>query len=88
MLKIFVLLCSVLITNVYGHGMMLEPVGRQSRWRYDSTAVPNYTDNELFCGGAFVKKILFLHKNTENIIFGVMLGSLANIWWKMRTLWR
>ncbi|CAD7093491.1 unnamed protein product [Hermetia illucens] len=51
MFKIFVVLCSVLVANVYGHGMMLNPVGRQSRWRYDSSAPPNYTDNELYCGG-------------------------------------
>lgn len=54
MFKIFVVLCSVLVANVYGHGMMLNPVGRQSRWRYDSSAPPNYTDNELYCGGITV----------------------------------
>lgn len=39
---------------VQGHGMMLKPVSRSSRWRYDSSAPTNYNDNELFCGGATV----------------------------------
>ncbi|KAK4877777.1 hypothetical protein RN001_010283 [Aquatica leii] len=45
----FVLL--LLIHQVVGHGMMLDPVNRSSRWRYNATAPPNYSDMGLFCGG-------------------------------------
>ncbi|CAD7093332.1 unnamed protein product [Hermetia illucens] len=40
-----------LVDYAFGHGMMIEPVGRQSRWRVDDTAPVNTNDNELFCGG-------------------------------------
>ncbi|SPP83985.1 uncharacterized protein LOC117586174 [Drosophila guanche] len=47
-----------LVDELQGHGMMLDPVGRSSRWRYDSSAPKNYDDNGLYCGG--------LWKQTEN----------------------
>lgn len=31
--------------------MVLDPVNRSSRWRYDVTATPNYDDNQIWCGG-------------------------------------
>ncbi|KAF5292926.1 hypothetical protein FQA39_LY13806 [Lamprigera yunnana] len=34
-----------------GHGMMIDPPNRSSRWRYDSNAPINYNDNALYCGG-------------------------------------
>ncbi|KAK4884511.1 hypothetical protein RN001_000782 [Aquatica leii] len=34
-----------------GHGMMIDPPNRSSRWRFDLSAPINYDDNELFCGG-------------------------------------
>ncbi|EDW49686.1 GM23202 [Drosophila sechellia] len=37
-----------------GHGMMLSPTGRSSRWRYDNSAPTNYDDNALYCGGFWV----------------------------------
>ncbi|XP_011197083.2 uncharacterized protein LOC105221647 [Zeugodacus cucurbitae] len=40
---------------VAGHGMMLDPPGRSSRWRYNSTAPTNYDDNGLNCGGMTVQ---------------------------------
>jgi len=39
------------ICEVRGHGMMLQPPGRSSRWRFNSSAPTNYDDNGLFCGG-------------------------------------
>ncbi|XP_053667653.1 uncharacterized protein LOC128718003 [Anopheles marshallii] len=39
------------IATVSGHGMVLDPIARGSRWRCNSVALPNYTDNEQFCGG-------------------------------------
>lgn len=38
----------------FGHGMMLEPIGRASRWRIDETAVVNNNDDGLYCGGLAV----------------------------------
>ncbi|XP_049536621.1 uncharacterized protein LOC125951690 [Anopheles darlingi] len=39
------------VGNVKGHGMALDPIARGSRWRCNPLAIPNYTDNEQFCGG-------------------------------------
>ena len=55
MLKIIVLvLATVAIVNVAGHGSMHDPVNRQSRWRYDDTAPKNYDDTGVHCGSYFV----------------------------------
>lgn len=40
-----------IIGAVHGHGMVLDPVNRASRWRYDRTATPDYDDNGINCGG-------------------------------------
>lgn len=37
------------------HGMVLTPVARGSRWRYNSSAPRNYNDAELYCGGMSVQ---------------------------------
>ncbi|XP_035893117.1 uncharacterized protein LOC118503682 [Anopheles stephensi] len=47
----FVALWLGMIATVSGHGMVLDPIARASRWRCNPLALPNYTDNELFCGG-------------------------------------
>ncbi|XP_022919087.2 uncharacterized protein [Onthophagus taurus] len=39
------------LKNVNGHGMMLNPPGRSSVWRFYDGYPTNYNDNELFCGG-------------------------------------
>lgn len=39
------------IFEISGHGTVLNPVGRATRWRYDYTAPINYDDNGLNCGG-------------------------------------
>lgn len=54
-LFLIALLGSIAIAYVAGHGMVLDPVNRSSRWRYDSTAEPNYDDNQLWCGGLGVR---------------------------------
>lgn len=54
--SIVILGAAVLIDTVDGHGMVLEPVARGSRWRFDSTAPINYDDNGNFCGGFYVRK--------------------------------
>lgn len=38
-----------------GHGMMLDPVMRTSRWRFNKTAPINYNDNGVWCGGYQVR---------------------------------
>uniref|UniRef100_A0A1B0GM23 Uncharacterized protein n=1 Tax=Phlebotomus papatasi TaxID=29031 RepID=A0A1B0GM23_PHLPP len=43
------------IIEVTGHGMLLNPVNRGSRWRYDHTAIADYNDNGNFCGGFYVQ---------------------------------
>ena len=37
-----------------GHGYMVSPPARNSMWRYGFPNPPNYTDNQLFCGGKFL----------------------------------
>jgi len=39
------------LQEIYGHGMMLDPINRSSAWRKGFPVEPNYTDNEHFCGG-------------------------------------
>ncbi|KAF5281669.1 hypothetical protein FQR65_LT14599 [Abscondita terminalis] len=55
---IWVLVAFALSGEVSGHGMMLEPVNRGSRWRYNATALPNYSDMGLFCGGYSAQWVL------------------------------
>lgn len=43
--------------TVFGHGMLIDPIQRSSRWRIDSNAPENYDDNELFCGGFTVHEV-------------------------------
>lgn len=53
-LNILGIFLAVFLLNVReseGHGMLLSPVSRGSRWRYDSKAPTNFNDNELYCGG-------------------------------------
>ncbi|XP_056629828.1 uncharacterized protein LOC130440590 [Diorhabda sublineata] len=47
-----------LVYQISGHGMMLDPPGRSSLWRFNSLAPVNYDDNQLFCGGYYVQHIL------------------------------
>lgn len=35
---------------VHGHGMLIDPVNRASRFRYDRRAYPDYNDNGINCG--------------------------------------
>uniref|UniRef100_A0AAG5D3F7 Chitin-binding type-4 domain-containing protein n=1 Tax=Anopheles atroparvus TaxID=41427 RepID=A0AAG5D3F7_ANOAO len=51
LLSIVLLVGCGLIASVSGHGMALDPIARGSRWRCNPLALPNYTDNEQFCGG-------------------------------------
>lgn len=37
------------LSNAHGH--LIDPIQRGSRWRTNSSALHNYNDNELYCGG-------------------------------------
>lgn len=53
-MKIFViaiLLIFQTINEINGHGMVLKPPGRGSRWKTDRSAPINYDDNGSNCGG-------------------------------------
>ncbi|XP_018372860.1 PREDICTED: uncharacterized protein LOC108767449 [Trachymyrmex cornetzi] len=51
--KLFVLtlITAINLQEIYGHGMMMDPINRSSAWRKGFPVEPNYTDNEHFCGG-------------------------------------
>ena len=48
----------VLLTalETHGHGRLREPPSRSSMWRDGFDNIPNYTDNQLSCGGAGVSE--------------------------------
>lgn len=48
------LLCLSYNYEVYGHGMMMDPINRSSVWRVNDSYPLNYEDNENFCGGMAV----------------------------------
>ncbi|XP_063696955.1 uncharacterized protein LOC134827969 [Culicoides brevitarsis] len=43
------------VNEVLGHGMVLDPVARGSRWRYNDSAPRNYNDAEQYCGGMAIQ---------------------------------
>ncbi|KAL5274260.1 hypothetical protein ACFFRR_000799 [Megaselia abdita] len=47
----FLIITFVEIQQIKGHGMLMDPVNRASRWRVDPSAPADYNDNEGFCGG-------------------------------------
>lgn len=58
MAKLYLIaLVSVTVMYVYvqGHGTLLDPVSRSSRWRFDSKAKPDYDDEQGWCGGFYVR---------------------------------
>ena len=60
----------LMITEVSGHGRLLNPPSRASMWRenYDNPA--NFNDNQLFCGGRAV---------SINITIGLAFTSVTKI---------
>lgn len=55
MLLSLISLTVVIVGMVAGHGMVLNPVARASRWRFYEDAPTNFDDNGLFCGGFIVQ---------------------------------
>lgn len=50
----FLILVNV-FNGISGHGIVVEPVGRASRWRLDGSYPRDYNDMETFCGGFLVQ---------------------------------
>ena len=46
-----VVLMTVMLRCVSGHGRLVEPPSRSSMWRYGFNTPHNYDDNGLNCGG-------------------------------------
>ena len=51
MLIVSLLIASVRIYQISGHGRLMEPPSRNAMWRFGFLNPINYNDNELFCGG-------------------------------------
>lgn len=52
------LLVLVQFHPICGHGMLMDPVNRASRWRFNSSAPQDWTDNEGYCGGISVSNLI------------------------------
>ncbi|XP_063710146.1 uncharacterized protein LOC134838531 [Culicoides brevitarsis] len=48
---LFIAFSTFYITYVNSHGMLMDPVNRASRWRFNESAPKNYDDAGLWCGG-------------------------------------
>ena len=64
--QILLLIGVVLIKSSDGHGMVLDPVNRASRWRYNVTALIDYEDNGVTCGGYEV--IILFQKFSDHLM--------------------
>lgn len=69
MLKLLFLLIGVIVCIEYvlGHGMVLNPASRSSRWRFNSSAPVNWDDNQLYCGGFGVLDFWFSYAFVQEI---------------------
>lgn len=56
---------------VAAHGTVHQPVARQTRWRYDASAVPNYDDVGVYCGGFSVSR------NSRSIAMNSMICTVC-----------
>lgn len=57
----------VAVRLIEAHGTVHDPPARQTRWRYDRSAIPNYDDRQLFCGGLAVSAIRKRFKSVVNL---------------------
>lgn len=53
--QIQIILILSFLNEILGHGYMLDPINRASRWRKDGSTPRDYNDNEGFCGGFAVQ---------------------------------
>ena len=59
---VLLLVFSTCLVMISGHGMLHNPPARTTAWRYDSSFPTEYTDNQMFCGGAATQ----WQKNSES----------------------
>jgi len=52
---ILLISATALYVYVAGHGTVLDPVSRGSRWRFTSKAKPDYDDTQGWCGGFYTQ---------------------------------
>lgn len=80
----------VLVGYVSSHGMVMNPVCRQSRWRFNSSAPVDWDDDQLYCGSFGVRhaQLLLLFFYLVKLTKFNIADSLECKWWKMRFLWR
>ncbi|XP_014475625.1 PREDICTED: uncharacterized protein LOC106744955 [Dinoponera quadriceps] len=64
------LVAAINLQEIYGHGMMMDPVNRSSAWRKGFPVERNYNDNEHFCGG----------RGTQHIKNGGKCGECGDDW--------
>lgn len=50
-MHLFSIVLACIVPSITGHGMVLDPVARGSRWRCNANAPQNVDDYGLFCGG-------------------------------------
>ena len=50
-LRLLVVMMTMTLRSVSGHGRLVEPPSRSSMWRYGFNTPHNYDDNALNCGG-------------------------------------
>lgn len=48
---LIIVLFASLLNEVSGHGMLMDPINRASRWRVDGSSPRDYNDMEGYCGG-------------------------------------
>lgn len=51
MMVMTVVMMTMTLRSVRGHGRLVEPPSRSSMWRYGFNTPHNYDDNALNCGG-------------------------------------
>ena len=57
MMVMTVVMMTMTLRSVRGHGRLVEPPSRSSMWRYGFNTPHNYDDNAINCGGLYVSKL-------------------------------
>lgn len=82
------------IVSIHGHGMLMDPISRGSRWRRDPTAPHDYDDNALYCGGFQVNSTICLLAPSDLMcaeafpptsIRSIFRSVQFSSWWKWQT---
>ena len=98
-MKLFLVICVAIlaVSQVNGHGALLEPPGRASLHRFPEQfgkydPEPNYNDNQLFCGGFAVRQMQLSVTTLSEVLVtdrGIFIAApVSSEWREMRYLWR